>query len=75
MRAGEDHGVTRLHDRVVRFWSAPVALDAQTGRASWRQTIELPADRKRGDLGGAAPVQDARAGQVLQAVSLPACAD
>ncbi len=75
IRAGENHGVTLQHDRVVRFWSAPVALDAQTGRASWRQTIALPADWKRGDLGVAALVQDVRAGQVLQAVSMPACAD
>ena len=75
IRAGENHGATLQHDRVVRFWSAPIALDAQTGRASWRQTIALPADWKRADLGVAALVQDARAGQVLQVVSMAACAD
>jgi hypothetical protein len=57
----------------VRFWSAPVALDAQSGRATWRQSINLPADWKRANLGVAALVQDVRQGKVLQAVAMPAC--
>lgn len=73
VRAGENHGVTLQHDRVVRYWSAPVALDAPGGRGEWRQIIDLPADWQRANLGVAAFVQDVRAGEVLQAVSMPAC--
>ena len=74
VKAGENHGASLQHDRVVRFWSAPVALDARTGRASWQQTINLPADWNRANLGVAALVEDTRLGQVLQAVAMPACA-
>jgi hypothetical protein len=73
VKAGENHGVSLQHDWVVRFWSAPVALDAQSGRATWRQSINLPADWKRANLGVAALVQDVRQGKVLQAVAMPAC--
>ena len=73
VKAGENHGVSLQHDRVVRFWSAPVALDAQSGRATWKQNINLPADWKRANLGVAALVQDVRQGKVLQAVAMPAC--
>lgn len=73
VKAGENHGVSLQHDRVVRFWSAPVALDAQSGRATWRQSINLPADWKRANLGVAALVQDVRQGKVLQAVAMPMC--
>lgn len=71
--AGENSGVVLKHDNVVRYWSAPVALDSNTGRAEWRQTIALPATWKREHLGVAAMVQDVRAGEVLQAVSMPGC--
>lgn len=73
VKAGENHGVSLQHDRVVRFWSAPVALDVQSGKATWKQSINLPADWKRANLGVAALVQDTRQGQVLQAVAMPAC--
>ncbi|PKO85673.1 MAG: DUF1223 domain-containing protein [Betaproteobacteria bacterium HGW-Betaproteobacteria-12] len=73
VRAGENQGVSLQHDRVVRFWSAPVVIDAQSGRATWKQTVNLPADWKRENLGVAALVQDAQLGQVLQAVAMPAC--
>lgn len=73
VRAGENQGTHLQHDRVVRYWSAPVAIDAKSGRASWKQSIRLPADWKRANLGVAALVQDARIGQVLQAVAMPAC--
>lgn len=73
VKAGENHGVSLQHDRVVRYWSAPVVLDAQSGRATWKQSINLPADWKRANLGVAALVQDVRQGQVLQAVAMPAC--
>jgi hypothetical protein len=74
VRAGENKGARLNHDNVVRYWSAPVVLDAQSGRAEWRQTVKLPADWKRANLGIAAMVQDATAGEVLQAVSMPGCA-
>jgi hypothetical protein len=73
VRAGENHGVRLQHDQVVRYWSAPVKLDAPGGRGEWRQIIDLPADWQRANLGVAAFVQDVRAGEVLQAVSMPAC--
>lgn len=73
VRAGENRGARLEHDNVVRYWSAPVMLDAQTGRAEWRQTVKLPADWKRKNLGIAALVQDAKAGEVLQAVLMPGC--
>ena len=74
VRAGENRGSRLNHDNVVRFWSAPVTLDAQTGRAEWKQTVTLPSGWKRENLGMAALVQDAKVGEVLQAVSLPGCA-
>ena len=73
VRAGENKGARLDHDNVVRYRSAPVVLDAQTGRAEWRQTVKLPADWKRENLGIAALVQEERAGEVLQAVSMPGC--
>lgn len=73
VRAGENRGTRLQHDRVVRYWSAPVTLDAPGGRGEWRQIIDLPADWQRANLGVAAFVQDVRAGEVLQAVSMPAC--
>ena len=73
VRAGENRGARLEHDNVVRYWSAPVMLDAQTGRAEWRQTVKLHADWKRENLGIAALVQDAKAGELLQAVSMPGC--
>jgi hypothetical protein len=38
-----------------------------------RQTVKLPADWKRENLGIVALVQDVKAGEVLQAVSMPGC--
>lgn len=73
VRAGENRGARLDHDNVVRYWSAPVTLDAQTGRAEWRQTFKLPAAWKRENLSIAALVQDTQAGEVLQAVSMPGC--
>jgi len=74
VRAGENKGVRLEHDNVARYWSAPVMLDARTGRAEWRRTVTLPADWKRENLGIAALVQDVKAGEVLQVVSMPGCA-
>lgn len=73
VRAGENHGITLQHDQVVRYWSAPIKLDAPGGHGEWRQVIDLPTDWKRANLGVAAFVQDLRAGEVLQAIAMPAC--
>ncbi len=73
VRAGENKGARLNHDNVVRYWSEPVMLDTQTGRAEWRQTVNLPATWKREHLGVAALVQDTKAADVLQAVSMPGC--
>lgn len=74
VRAGENKGARLNHDNVVRYWSEPVTLDRQTGRATWRQTVNLPATWKRENLGIAALVEDTKAGEVLQAVAMPGCA-
>jgi len=73
VRAGENRGATLQHEHVVRYWSAPVVLDAVSGEGALRQIVRLPADWKRANLGVAAFVQDARSGDVLQAVAMPAC--
>jgi hypothetical protein len=73
VRAGENKGARLKHDNVVRYWSAPVMLHAQTGHAELRQTVKLPADWERENLVIAALVQDVKAGEVLQAVSMPGC--
>ncbi len=71
--AGENRGAKLRHDNVVRYWSKPVTIDAKTGQAEWKQVVTLPAAWKRENLGIAALVQDAQGGEVLQAVSMPAC--
>lgn len=68
VKAGENSGATLHHDRVVRHWLGPLPLQ----QALTRQ-IELAPEWKRGDLGVAAFVQDS-GGEILQALSLPACA-
>lgn len=73
VRAGENKGAKLSHDNVVRYWSEPLLMDARTGRAEWRQTVELAASWKRQNLGLAALVQDTKAGNVLQALSMPGC--
>jgi len=73
VRAGENRGSRLQHDRVARYWSAPVVIDAQSGSAGWKQSIALPADWKRENLGVVALLQDGRSGEVLQTVSMPAC--
>lgn len=46
---------------------------APGGRGQWRRSIDRPTEWKRADLGVAAFVGDRRAGEALQAVSMPAC--
>lgn len=73
VRAGENRGVSLQHERVVRFWSTPIALNAPTEQTVWRQTLTLPANWQRERLRLAAFVQDRRAGEVLQALAIADC--
>ena len=73
VRRGENRGVTLAHDHVVRYWSAPFPLSAEAGAQILRQPLQLAEEWNRSKLGLAAFVQDVRTGEVLQAVSLPAC--
>ena len=73
IRAGENRGVNLQHERVVRFWSTALPLSKADGTALWRQTLKIPADWQLKQLGIAAFVQDAQAGEVLQAVAMPGC--
>jgi hypothetical protein len=67
--AGENKGVTLRHERVVREWFGPLALDQ--GRIELRRAVMLPARSKVS--GAVAFVQHRKTGEVLQAVGLPAC--
>ncbi|MGV2287356.1 DUF1223 domain-containing protein [Trinickia sp. YCB016] len=73
--AGENHGATLHHDRVVREWLGPVPLVG--GVAQIRRNVALAADASDtaspGRFGVAAFVEDAATGDVLQAADLPAC--
>ena len=67
--AGENRGATLHHDFVVREWWGPVALD----RAGTAELVRRPAARGLANGGVAAFVQSRRTGEVLQALTLPAC--
>ena len=74
--AGENRGVNLKHDHVVRELIGPITVDAQeraAGKFNARRTIALGVDWKRGDLSLVAFVQNARNGEVLQALSAPLC--
>jgi hypothetical protein len=62
------------HDHVVRYWSPPFPLAAAAGEQTFSQPLKLAADWNSTKLGLVAFVQDVRTGEVLQAVSMPACA-
>jgi hypothetical protein len=67
--AGENRGVTLHHDFVVREWWGPIALDSAGGVELARKVTKLEV----ANGGVAAFVQSRRTGEVLQAVTLPAC--
>ncbi|HVY07228.1 MAG TPA: DUF1223 domain-containing protein [Burkholderiales bacterium] len=71
VRAGENQGKLLRHDFVVRELTGPLPLDA--GRLHWQSSKPLHADWKARDLFVAAFVEDARTGDVLQALSAPLC--
>ena len=70
--AGENRGETLRHDFVVRQKYGPLPLGAD-GRLSVNQEINVAGSWKRDDLGVAIVVQDAKTGDVLQAVARLAC--
>jgi len=74
VNAGENRGETLRHDFVVRQKYGPLPLAAD-GRLSLNQVINVADAWKRDDLGVAIVVQDARTGDVLQAVSRLACSN
>lgn len=67
VRAGENRGKRLQHDFVVRDIVGPLPAGNFTHR------FTLDARWKRDDLAIAAFVQDARTGEVLQALALPGC--
>ena len=69
--AGENRGARLRHDNVVRSLHGPYQVDAR-GTVAATLSLALPSDP------GTAPmvvafVQDAKNGDVLQALGLPAC--
>ncbi|MGE0355381.1 MAG: DUF1223 domain-containing protein [Burkholderiales bacterium] len=72
VRAGENRGRDLSHDHVVRRLVALGPVEA--GGGVFRHDFVLGADWKRADLAVSAFVQDARTGEVLQALRLASCA-
>ncbi|MBK6980673.1 MAG: DUF1223 domain-containing protein [Betaproteobacteria bacterium] len=72
VRAGENRGKALSHDHVVRRLVPLGALGARAG--TFRHVFALASDWKPADLAVAAFVQDARTGEVLQALRLANCA-
>jgi len=70
VQRGENRGATLRHARVVRRW-LPQALADE--RATLRREFTVEAGWNPEKLGLAAFVQDARSGEILQALALPAC--
>ena len=69
--AGENRGVTLLHDHVVREWIGPIAL--KDGYIDFKQKVTTRPDWNAARLGIAGFVQDLGTGQVLQAVGASQC--
>jgi hypothetical protein len=59
------------HDHVVRQWRRGVALDS-SGAGSGKWSLPLPADA--GPVSIVVLAENARTGDVLQALELPLCA-
>lgn len=71
--AGENRGKRLAHDFVVRDFTGPSPADAQ-GRVALEHRFTIDARWKNRDLSVAAFMQNARSGDVLQALAL-ACAN
>ena len=70
--AGENSGRTLHHDFVVRELVGPISFDSQ-GNALVQETFNLKPGWKPHDSGVVAFVQNARSGDVLQALALAVC--
>lgn len=70
--AGENRGRLLRHDAVVRALLGPVPAGSDD-RLRFERTIALPPEWTAAHLNVAAFVQDARSGDVLQALALPLC--
>ncbi len=71
VKAGENRGATLPHDHVVRHWLKPVLL--KEGGAQLAQAVGVSAEQAGKGVNVVAFVQNARTGEVLQAVSTGAC--
>ncbi len=74
--AGENKGVSLKHDHVVRELSGPFQLTpaANGSTTEIKRAMSIPKDWKREDMNLVAFVQNTRSGEILQAISIPACA-
>ncbi len=72
VKAGENRGVTLHHDFVVRELAGPFRTDAD-GMTALKKTFDVKRDWKAADTTLVAFVQNAKTGDVLQALALPAC--
>jgi len=74
--AGENRSKTLKHDHVVRELVGPISVDSRehaAGKYQVNRIITLANDWKREDLSLVAFVQNARTGEVLQALAAPLC--
>ena len=71
VKAGENRGATLPHDHVVRHWLKPVSL--KDGGAQLSQAVGVSAEQAKKGINVVAFVQNARTGEVLQAVTTGAC--
>jgi hypothetical protein len=71
VKAGENAGKHLRHDHVVRQWRDLVALDA-SGVGAGKLDLALPSDP--GPLSVVVLAENARTGDVLQAMEMPLCA-
>ena len=72
VKAGENSGVRLKHDNVVRDW-VELGHVAINGTLDFSHKLPDRADIQSAHSGLAAFVQDARSGEILQAVMLPQC--
>ncbi len=74
--AGENRGVSLKHDHVVRELNGPFQLSpgVNGSTAEIKRVISIPKEWKREDMNLVAFVQNTRSGEILQAISIPACA-
>ncbi len=74
VKAGENSGEKLNHDFVVREWIGPLALDAN-GEIQADKKLSIKPEWKIANLGVAMFIQNRSSGEVLQALSLPFCAN